>query len=251
MSRALPGWRLWWRQPWWRQPGWRQPGWRLPGLPLLVLVAGAAPAMQAPVDVSAAVGGGGGGGGGGPPAPPPATLSVGPVAGAGYMRACPVPLTVTISGVAPYEQAAVHCAPLGWVLYVSVTVAAQEAVAVALRPVAAGATIAPGDVGLRQEPVGDFAGRQVFTDTQPLVGSLAVMNLSPGGIVTAQSVQPPVIVQAGQIVTVQVMSPGLVISVQAVANETGRLGETILMTNPASGRRFSALMTASGPVVRL
>jgi hypothetical protein len=55
MSRALPGWRLWWRQPWWRQPGWRQPGWRLPGLPLLVLVAGAAPAMQAPVDVSAAV----------------------------------------------------------------------------------------------------------------------------------------------------------------------------------------------------
>jgi flagella basal body P-ring formation protein FlgA len=193
----------------------------------------------------------GGGGGGGPPPPPPATLSVGPVAGAGYMRACPVPLTVTISGVAPYEQAAVHCAPLGWVLYVSVTVAAQEAVAVALRPVAAGATIAPGDVGLRQEPVGDFAGRQVFTDTQPLVGSLAVMNLSPGGIVTAQSVQPPVIVQAGQIVTVQVMSPGLVISVQAVANETGRLGETILMTNPASGRRFSALMTASGPVVRL
>jgi flagella basal body P-ring formation protein FlgA len=246
MSRALPGWRLWWRQPWWRQPGWRQPGWRLPGLPLLVLVAGAAPAMQAPVDVSAAVRQAALA-----IAPPAATLSVGPVAGAGYMRACPVPLTVTISGVAPYEQAAVHCAPLGWVLYVSVTVAAQEAVAVALRPVAAGATIAPGDVGLRQEPVGDFAGRQVFTDTQPLVGSLAVMNLSPGGIVTAQSVQPPVIVQAGQIVTVQVMSPGLVISVQAVANETGRLGETILMTNPASGRRFSALMTASGPVVRL
>jgi flagella basal body P-ring formation protein FlgA len=136
-------------------------------------------------------------------------------------------------------------------LYVGITVAQREAVVVALRPVTAGAAIAADDLGLRDEPVADFAGRQVFTDPALLVGSVAVMSLPTGSIVTAQAVQAPVVVQAGQIVTVQVESPGLSVSVQAVADETGRVGETILMTNTGSGRRFSALVTAQGPVVRL
>ncbi len=46
------------------------------------------------------------------------------------MQACTAPLAVNISGVAPYEQAAVHCPAPGWTLYVSVTVAQSEAVVV-------------------------------------------------------------------------------------------------------------------------
>jgi flagella basal body P-ring formation protein FlgA len=210
------------------------------------VLAGAAPAMQDAGAVAAAVRAAALA-----IAPPGASLTVGPVAGAGYMKACPAPLAVSIGGVAPYEQASVRCTPLGWVLYVTVTVAQREAVVVALRPIAAGAAIAAADVGLRDQPVAAFAGRQVFTDPALVVGSVASMNLATGGIVTATAVQAPVVVQAGQIVTVLVESPGLTISVQAVANETGRLGETILMTNPSSGRRFSALVTAEGPVVRL
>jgi flagella basal body P-ring formation protein FlgA len=222
-------------------------GWRLclPLAAVLVLM-GAAPAMQDAGAVAAAV----------REAaldimPPEATLTVGPVAGARYMTACPEPLAVSIGGVAPYEQAAVRCAARGWVLYVSIMVAQREAVVVALRPVTAGAAIAADDLGLRDEPVADFAGRQVFTDPALLVGSVAVLSLPTGSLVTAQAVQAPVVVQAGQIVTVQVESPGLSVSVQAIADETGRVGETILMTNTGSGRRFSALVTAQGPVVRL
>jgi flagella basal body P-ring formation protein FlgA len=59
------------------------------------------------------------------------------------------------------------------------------------------------------------------------------------------------VVKAGQTVTVDVISGGVTISIDAMADETGRVGDTILLTNPTSGRRFSALVTASGPVVRL
>jgi flagella basal body P-ring formation protein FlgA len=218
--------------------------WRLLGLVPVLL--GAAPAMQDPQAVAAAVRAAATA-----VLPPAATLTVGPVTGAGYMKACPEALSVGIFGVAPYEQAAVRCASLGWVLYVGVTVAQREAVVVALRPLAAGSVIGAADVGLREMAVADFAGRQVFTDPEELIGSVAIMGLPTGSLLTAQAVQAPVVVQAGQIVTVQVESPGLSLSVVAVADQTGRLGETILMTNPSSGRRFSALVTARGPVVRL
>jgi hypothetical protein len=36
-----------------------------------------------------------------------------------------------------------------------------------------------------------------------------------------------------------------------VADEPGRVGDTILLTNPGSGKRFTAVVTANGPVVVL
>jgi flagella basal body P-ring formation protein FlgA len=59
------------------------------------------------------------------------------------------------------------------------------------------------------------------------------------------------VVKAGQTVSVSVISGGVNVSINAVADETGRIGDTILLTNPSSGRRFSALVTADGPVVQL
>ncbi len=77
------------------------------------------------------------------------------------------------------------------------------------------------------------------------------MSLNPGTILTDSSVEEPVVVQAGQTVTVHVRSGGLDVTVNAVAEQTGRIGETILMANPSSGQHFSALVTATGPVVDL
>jgi len=36
------------------------------------------------------------------------------------------------------------------------------------------------------------------------------------------------------------------LSMDATAEQTGRIGDTILLTNPSTGRRFSAEVTASG-----
>jgi flagella basal body P-ring formation protein FlgA len=167
------------------------------------------------------------------------------------MQACTVPLAVSISGVAPYEQAAVRCAAPGWTLYVTVTVAQTEAVVVAAHPVVAGQALAASDLAVRREAVQLFAGRQVYVDPAQLVGASAVMSLAAGMVITQDAVQAPLVVKAGQMIAVQVISGGVILSVNAVANQPGRIGDTILLTNPSSGRRFSAQVTANGPVVQL
>jgi flagella basal body P-ring formation protein FlgA len=184
-------------------------------------------------------------------APAGAVVSLGPVAGAGVMLACQGALQVVMSGVLPYEQAAARCVAPAWTLYVTVTVAQTAEVVVAARPVVAGQVLVAGDLMLAREPVAQYAGRQVFYDPAALLGANAVMSLATGMVLTSEVVNEPVVVKAGQTVTVRVISGAVTVTVTAVADQTGRIGETILLTNPSSGRRFSALVTVDGPVVRL
>ena len=183
--------------------------------------------------------------------PAGATATLGPVTGAQYMQACGGPLAVAITGIEPYEQAAVHCAAPNWTLYVTVTVAQNAAVVIAARPIAAGQTLQPADLTVHDEPVSAYAGRQVFYAAAPLTGATALLTLPAGTILTQSNVGQPIVVVAGQIVSVQVLSGGVDLSVSARANETGRVGDTIMLTNPTSGQRFTALVTLTGPVIHL
>jgi flagella basal body P-ring formation protein FlgA len=184
-------------------------------------------------------------------APPGASISLGEVEGARVMPACAGPLAVTISGVVPYEQAAAHCLAPAWTLYVTVTVAQTQNVVVTARPLSAGQVLGPGDLMIASEPVARYAGRQVFYDPAQLLGGEALMSLPAGTILSADDIGEPVVVKAGQTVTVTVISGAVQVSIDAVADETGRIGDTILLTNPSSGRRFTATVTANGPVVQL
>jgi len=183
--------------------------------------------------------------------PAGATAMLGPVAGAQFMQACAGPLAVAITGIEPYEQAGVHCAAPNWTLYVTVTVVRSAAIVIAARPIAAGQTLQPADLAVHDEPVSAYAGRQVFYAAAPLAGATALMTLPAGTILTQSNIGQPIIVVAGQTVSVQVLSGAVDVSVSARADETGRIGDTILLTNPSSGQRFTALVTATGPVVQL
>ncbi len=183
--------------------------------------------------------------------PAGATVQLGSVAGAAFMPACGAALAVTITGVEPFENAAVACTAPGWTLYVPVTVSASELVVVAARPVAAGQVLGPDDLLLRREPVQAYGGQAAFYDPAALVGAVAMMNLPAGAIVNQSEVQAPLLVKAGQTVAVEVQSGGVDVSINAVAAQEGRLGDMILLTNPSSGKRFMALVTQNGPVVRL
>ena len=178
--------------------------------------------------------------------PPGASLSLGPLTGARAMQGCAAPLTVTLSGTAPYEQAAVHCAAPGWTLYVSVTIAQSESIVVAARPLAAGQPLTAADLRLAALPVAQFAGRQVYFDPAQLIGATTDMSLAAGMPLTADTVQAPIMVKAGQTVAVNVRSGGVQLTLDATAQQTGRIGDTILLTNPGTGRRFTAQVTAAG-----
>lgn len=207
--------------------------------------AGAVPARQDPALVAAAVNAAANA------SAPGAAISLGPITGAAYMAACTGQLAVTLTGVQPYEQAAVHCPAPSWTLYVTVTIAAITPVVVAARPIAAGATLADGDLTIAAEPVTLYAGRRVFYDPSQLAGATVVINLPAGAILNDDDIDAPEIVKAGQTVVVDVESGAVDVSVNAIADQSGRVGDTILMTNPASGKRFSALVTRDGLVMQL
>ncbi len=184
-------------------------------------------------------------------APANATITLGQVMGARYMRACTTPLAVTLTGTLPYEQAAAHCGAPAWTLYVSVTIDAHMAVVVAARPITAGQTLESGDLALQDEPISLYAGRTVFYHPEDAVGGMAVMSLPVGTILTGSSVLQPIVVQAGQSITVTAQSGGVDISITGTAEQSGRVGDTIIVTNPSSGRRFPAVVTRDGVLVQL
>jgi flagella basal body P-ring formation protein FlgA len=186
-----------------------------------------------------------------PTLPAGASVTLGSAAGAGFMPACAAPLAITITGAEPYENATVNCPSPVWTLYVAVTVTAVQAVVVAARPIAVGQPIGPDDLTMRPEPETDFRGQPVYYDPASLAGGVAVVNLPAGAILTSNDIQAPMVVRAGQTVAVDVRSGGVDVSINAVAAQAGRVGDTIMLTNPSSGKRFTALVTASGPVVQL
>ncbi len=183
--------------------------------------------------------------------PPDAAIAIGPITGAAYMPSCSAPLAVTISGIAPFEQAAVQCPAPGWTLYVALQVSLSRMVVVAAHPLAAGQPLGAADLALARMPVASFAGRQVFTDIPALIGATPLLGIAAGGVITAAQIDEPIVIRAGQSAIVQVVSGSVNLAITATADANGRLGDMVLFTNPASGRHFSALITANGPVVNL
>lgn len=182
---------------------------------------------------------------------PDTTISLGSTAGASAMPACTRPLNAALTGTPPYEQAAVTCPSPFWTLYVTVTLTAHASITIATRPIAAGAQIGPDDIALQSEPVSLYAGRQVFYDTASLTGATALMSLPAGAILTSTNIAAPVIVHAGQTVMVAINTGNITVSLTATATQQGRVGDNIILTNPSTGKHFTALVTPSGPVVNL
>lgn len=184
-------------------------------------------------------------------APANADITLGPVSAAQHMTACTAPLSVTITGQEPYLQTAVACPAPVWRVYVSVTVDPKLAVLVAARPIPAGQTIQPDDVMLQDKPFSLYAGRRVFYQPNDVAGSTSIMTLSPGTIITATAIQRPFLVQSGQIIMIDVLNGGIDLTLDARADQAGRLGDRIMVTNLSSGKHFQAEVTSGGAVVQL
>ncbi len=184
--------------------------------------------------------------------PPNAKATIGSTRSAIMMKACSQPLSVTLSGVMPYEEASVKCSePSPWTLYINVNLEVDTGIVVVKTPIEQGQTISASDLTVQMQPISNYAGRQIFTDPTQLDGDIASVGMNAGQIVASYDVRKPIIVQAGQLTPVNVIGDGMDISVEATADQDGHLGDTILMTNTSSNRRFTAQVTENGPVVYL
>ena len=81
-----------------------------------------------------------------------------------------------------------------------------------------------------------------------LAGQVAQRSLSAGAILRSGDLAPPDLVARGEAVTILFDSPGLNLSLRGLANEAGRLGAIITVTNPVSKKILSATVTGPGRV---
>jgi flagella basal body P-ring formation protein FlgA len=184
-------------------------------------------------------------------APAHAAITLGPAMGALYMKPCGQALKITITGRQPYLQAAALCAAPRWTLYISARVEAEIPVLVAARPIPAGQPIVAADVTMQEEPMSVFAGRQVFYHPADVVGDLSALTLPAGTILNATTIQRPIVVRSGQIIMVDVRDGAIDITLNARADEPGRVGDLISVTNITSGKIFQATVTQAGAIVQL
>lgn len=115
-------------------------------------------------------------------------------------------------------------------------------VVVAARPVSRGEVIRSGDVRLQRA---EGAGQVPFSNLTDVVGMEVVRNLAAGEIVERESVQLPVLVQRGEVVTVYVRSAGVKIRTLARSQKDGSRGELIEVQGLTDRRRYFAVV--SGP----
>jgi flagella basal body P-ring formation protein FlgA len=81
-----------------------------------------------------------------------------------------------------------------------------------------------------------------------MIGQVAQRGLSAGSIMRNGDVAPPDLVTRGETVTVVFDTPGLALSLRGQANEGGRLGATITVTNPVSKKVLTATIVGAGRV---
>lgn len=120
-------------------------------------------------------------------------------------------------------------------------------VAVLGRSLARGEAITAGDITVERRPREATPG-DAQSPQASLAGQVAQRGLSGGAILRSGDLAPPDLVTRGEAVTMVFDAPGLNLSLRAVANESGRLGATVTVTNPISKKILAATVIGPGRV---
>jgi flagella basal body P-ring formation protein FlgA len=80
-------------------------------------------------------------------------------------------------------------------------------------------------------------------------GRRPVRTLASGTAITAAMLLAPHDVERGETVRVEVLSGGAMLELDATAETAGSAGESIILRNPQSGKRFTAKIQGKGKVL--
>jgi flagella basal body P-ring formation protein FlgA len=123
---------------------------------------------------------------------------------------------------------------------------ARGKVAVVRRPLSFGQTVQSGDVELMDQELVDLEG--CLSSLEGLDGLVARRPLAPGAVLRLRDLQRPLLVRAGDIVTLTAVGPTFSISASARARQAGRQGESILVQNLDSREVVTAKVVGTGEV---
>lgn len=123
---------------------------------------------------------------------------------------------------------------------------ARGRVAVVRRPLSFGQILRRGDVELVEQDLVDLEG--CISSLEGLDGLVARRPMAPGAVLRMRDLQQPVLVRAGDIVTLIARGPTFSISASARARQAGRQGESILVQNLDSREVVTAKVVGTGEV---
>ncbi len=131
-----------------------------------------------------------------------------------------------------------------WNVYLPVRVALMENVLVTARPLQRGHVLEAGDVVVDQRDVSEVFGG-FLSDVDAAVGQRLKRSVGSGVVLTPAQVQPRILVERGQTVTLTVESSSLNISMQGKALMDGAANQRIRVENTGSGRVIEGLVRSS------
>lgn len=132
-------------------------------------------------------------------------------------------------------------------LRVSGLVTEMRETAVLTRALTRGETVGPSDIVLERRPR-EGAGADVMTSAGAAIGQIAQRSLSAGAMLRSGDLAPPDLVQRGEAVSIVFEAQGVSLSLRGIANESGRLGASIAVLNPASKKVLQGSVIGPGRV---
>lgn len=121
-------------------------------------------------------------------------------------------------------------------------------VAVLGRALGRGEAVTAADIAIERRPKEASPADAQIGQVASLAGQVAQRSLSVGAVLRAGDLAPPDVVTRGEAVTIVFDSPGLNLSLRGQANENGRMGAMITVTNPVSKKTLPATVIGPGRV---
>lgn len=175
---------------------------------------------------------------------PGAGVAAGSLAALASVTPCPSTPSVSIEGNGSYRTAHLRCAAAAWQLYIPVVLHEARREVVAARDLEPGTPLAPDDVRVVKT---DAANAGLVADSlQAVLGHTLAAPVTTGSPISLGALREPIVVHAGQALTVSVESGAMTLKMTATALQDGRVGQSILVRNPHSGKRFTVTVSQHG-----
>ncbi len=161
---------------------------------------------------------------------------------------CGHPLSVNL----PFHSGAritakVSCSQPRWSLFVTGQVQVFKPVVMAASPIIKGSRIRADRLQVREQDISALRGGY-FQRQQDVSGHLARISISTNTIITPRMLTQANAVSRGDPVIIEARRGTVLIRTEGTAQENGRIGETIDVTNSRSGNKVRAQVTAPGRV---
>ncbi len=118
-------------------------------------------------------------------------------------------------------------------------------VPVPVRRIMRGETITERDIEMIDMRAASLAGQSIV-DPSMLIGLSAKRTLRTGAPVASNSIEPPVLIKKGSLVTVRAWSANMVLTARAKAMQSGGMNDVVRVMNMHSNRVIEAVVTGPG-----